>query len=239
MSYILDALRKSEQERRQIDAPVNAPPSAESVELPRQEKAWWLVATFLLAAVVGVSAYLMLRRGSESTNSESIVAPTNEPAASAPVIASAPVHPPEPVVNTGIRPAPELKPHPLLNSQVDKGAVRSLEDETRAETSAPRAAPRERRPPPVGVVASPATSTSGDSVKFLRSMSPDFQRSLPELTVNIHIYAPREADRILYINNRQYHAGDRVHDGVHVEEIVEDGAVLSFRGQKFKLPRPS
>jgi hypothetical protein len=30
-----------------------------------------------------------------------------------------------------------------------------------------------------------------------------------------------------------------VREDVRVEAIVEDGAVLSFRGQRFKLPRPS
>jgi len=57
--------------------------------------------------------------------------------------------------------------------------------------------------------------------------------------VTIHIYAPNPADRILYINNRPYRPGERVAEGVVVEEIVQDGAVLSYRGRRFKLPRPS
>jgi hypothetical protein len=75
--------------------------------------------------------------------------------------------------------------------------------------------------------------------EFLNAMSPDFQRMVPPMTVNIHVYAPEESRRILYINNRQYRGGDEISGGVRVEEIIPEGVVLQFQGQRFKLARPS
>jgi general secretion pathway protein B len=83
----------------------------------------------------------------------------------------------------------------------------------------------------------PATGTG--EAAWLNSFPEAFRSGLPPLTINIHVYSPDESRRILYINNRQTRQGEQVEGGVVVEEIVHDGVVLQFRGQRFKLPRPS
>lgn len=88
-------------------------------------------------------------------------------------------------------------------------------------------------PPPVVLL------PSDGEARLLSAMSPEFQRDVPPMTVNIHVYAPEESQRILYINNRQYYRGDELPGGVLVEEVVPDGVVLQFHGQRFRLPRPS
>lgn len=77
-----------------------------------------------------------------------------------------------------------------------------------------------------------------NSIPFLRSMPPDFQHGLPKLEVNIHVYSADKTQRILYINNRQYHEGEYITDDVRVKEIIQDGAVLLHLGKQFKLSRP-
>lgn len=228
MSYILDALRKSEQERRQAEPIVLSQRPSEAIELPRRQVSpWAAVAAFVAAAVLASGYWLFLARPLQST----MTAPT-EPATETARASARPV-PTRPV-------APELKPHPLVAPQ-ENDSLRDLAAEAQVARPKPRpaapAAPATRAPvPAANAAANPAARAP---VKFLRVMPVDFQQQLPELVVNIHIYAPRAADRILYINNRQYQAGERVADDVIVEEIVEDGAVLSFRGRQFKLPRPS
>ena len=74
---------------------------------------------------------------------------------------------------------------------------------------------------------------------WLSSLPQAFRSSLPPLAVNIHVYSPDRSQRILYINNRPVRQGERIEGGVVVEEIVYDGVVLQYHGQRFKLPRPS
>ena len=244
MSYILDALRRSEEERRQAESLVLTQGPEHPIELPRRRLAPWAGAGIATVVIVAVAYWALAPRQTDG------VAPTSAalnqarvPTPEATTVASsAPVPTAEaPPVATELRPAPELKAHPLVPLKESEGA-RNLADQAQA---APRKTKRARLAARAAqtVGASPANTVAGaagpETIKFLRAMPPDFQRSLPELVVNIHIYAARESDRILYINNRQYHAGDRVRDDVQVEEIVQDGAVMTSRGRRFKLPRPS
>jgi general secretion pathway protein B len=77
-----------------------------------------------------------------------------------------------------------------------------------------------------------------DDTPLLQQMPQDFQRALPALAVTIHVYSHDASQRILFINNREYRKGSQIDGGIRVEDIVPDGAVLSFRGERFKLSRP-
>lgn len=248
MSYILDALRKSERERQQTDPLVLNPVGSDAIELPGRRVGWiGAVAVFVVVAVA-LSAYWIVvsnRVTPATVPKTSTVSTQSSKTTSGPEAVLAEKTPSE---AKAIRPAPELKPSPFVATR-PRSSVRDLAKEAR--TTHPTPAPST----PTTVVATPSAKNQNSAetktpaatpvamakepIKFLRAMPADFQRELRDLSVTIHIYAPDEADRILYINNRQYRAGDQVRDGVVVEEIVPDGAVLSYHGQRFKLPRPT
>lgn len=243
MSYILDALRRSERERQQAEPLVLNAVGADAVELPRSRVVPTVAAVALVVGtILALGGYwvLQVRRSVTLPVAAQSSVTAHESAAGAPATVAK-------VGDHGvpkIRPAPELQPNPFVAGRLSS-SVRDLAGEARVRSSGGqgRVAPavrtqaaEETNASLQPVVAAPVTEAA---IKFLRAMPSEFQRALPKLTVTIHIYAPREADRILYINNHQYHAGDRVGDGVVVKEIVQDGAVLSFRGQLFKLPRPT
>jgi general secretion pathway protein B len=91
--------------------------------------------------------------------------------------------------------------------------------------------------PPSPVQARPAQGSG--SIPWISDLPNGFRNSLPPLAVNIHVYSPDRTKRILYINNHPVKQGDQIEGGVIIEEIVHDGVVLQYRGQRFKLPRPS
>ena len=41
--------------------------------------------------------------------------------------------------------------------------------------------------------------------------------------------------RFIFVNSRKYKEGDTLAEGPLVEQITPDGAVLNFRGSRFKL----
>jgi len=230
MSYILDALRKSELERRPgaaARAQVLRDPGP--ALLPPRRLAWYAV-PIAGVLVLAVGAYLLLMRPADQAP---VTIAVDDATASAPV-PSAPTTPPAPAAQNA--PVPVASPAASEAPAPKASPVRDLAEQTRiASKPAPRTVARAAAPR----TSAPVARTVADDVRLLRLMPPDFQGALPQMVVNIHVYSIAEAERILYINNRQYHAGDKVRDDVVVEEIVEDGAVLSFRGQRFKLPRPS
>jgi hypothetical protein len=184
MSYILDALKKSERERsagRERAAGSMSASAAHAAISP-----WvWLTAG-MAASIVVVTAFALWW-----------FAPPDSP----PVEIAAP-------------PSPST-------------VVRDLAEQARVP--APRAA---SAAPPIQ-----ASAPASADVPFLRSLPDELRRSLPEMTVNIHVYTPEESRRLLYINNREYHKGDFL-GGVLIEDVVPDGVLMNYHGVRFKLERP-
>lgn len=229
MSYILDALRKSERERAPVDGlTIGGHDPGPGLLPPRHVLAFAVPILGGLALVGG--AYFLWTQSVSGPTPVATDAPSSEPA----YVAATTEKPAEPPSSTPA--APTFKPLPLLAASPEappSTPVRDLVEQTRV--SQPASPPAAKKLPAQQVAAAP----SADNVPFLRSLSPELRQALPEMVVNIHVYATNEAERILYINNRPYQAGGKVRDDIVVEEIVEDGAVLSYRGQRFKLPRPS
>src|SRR5438132_1090554 len=60
---------------------------------------------------------------------------------------------------------------------------------------------------------------------------------LPQLRLDLHVFAARTQDRFVMINMHKLREGDSLPEGVQVESITPEGAVLSYNGSKFLLPR--
>jgi general secretion pathway protein B len=61
--------------------------------------------------------------------------------------------------------------------------------------------------------------------------------NLPELRLDLHVYAAQPQDRFALVNMHRVHEGDTLQGGVRVESITPDGVVMSHNGSRFLLPR--
>lgn len=221
MSFILDALRKSELERQRQSGPSIAelPVARDDRRLP-----WALLTIGLLLAVnVGVLLFFLLRDDTqEVAAAETTATPVQvgaAPVAAAP-LATAPMPAPANVLPAGNSPVVDAEV-----SEADPMPAASLPPPAPDPTLLPdapvtySARPVEELPPSIDDL--PAQTTAG----------------LPELSVDLHIYADDPAKRVVFINGRQYQRGSVLVEGPTVEEINREGAVLSYRGRRFLLPR--
>lgn len=73
-------------------------------------------------------------------------------------------------------------------------------------------------------------------VPSVRDLSWNLQQEIPTLNYQGHQYqeGSASANRVT-INQREYREGSQIGSQLRVERIEEDGVVLSFKGQKFKL----
>jgi general secretion pathway protein B len=62
-------------------------------------------------------------------------------------------------------------------------------------------------------------------------------QALPELHLDVHVYATRPAERFVYVNMRKYHEGATLQEGPTIERIRRDGVVLNYHALRFLLPR--
>ncbi|HJW82264.1 MAG TPA: general secretion pathway protein GspB [Acidiferrobacterales bacterium] len=219
MSSILDALKKSERQRslgRDLifrNASANAAPRLTVFAVA-------VLATLLLLALA-IGALLFSLR---------------EPVLPPPASTSVETPAPSTVSGTGADPVNTSTAAPASAARTEM--VPALDSQAHARIQAtPLPEKSARSGAPSSADTRPVTGTG--EAPWLSSLPPAFRSSLPPLSVNIHVYSPDQSQRILYINNRQARQGERIEGGVVVEEIVHDGVVLQYRGQRFKLPRPS
>ena len=59
--------------------------------------------------------------------------------------------------------------------------------------------------------------------------------NIPPLRLDFHVFAPKPQDRFVMINMHKLHEGDSTPEGVRVEDITPEGAVLSKDGVRFLL----
>lgn len=227
MSFILDALRKSEIERQRQSGPSIAeiPVAREDRRLPVA-----LVAIGILLAVnVGVLLFFLLR---DSDAREPTTA-VPETAASAPSpVAALPLP---------VAPAPAPTGDPAMSGSPPGGTGEPSDFYPSQVFAEPTMAPD---PPDPTLLPGAPSAAFGGSVTYgdqpprpLESLPTELGAGLPELTVDLHIFTDDIAKRAVFINGRRYTQGATLTEGPRVEEITRDGAVLNFRGRRFLLPR--
>jgi general secretion pathway protein B len=210
MSFILDALRKSETERQHKGSAefANVPTSDGRREGP---PAWLWVLGVLLLVNLAVLIGIFLRP--DGTPQE-------------PVVAASP--PEQPVVET----RPEAEPREDFASRVAAARENApaIEEppppveETRAVTTEP----------PVAV---PVASRPTGALPTIHEVRAQGRVSLPDLHVDIHVFSEVASDRFVFINMNKHKEGSQLSEGPLVEEITPDGVVLSMNGTTFLLPR--
>ncbi len=228
MSFILDALKKSEIERQRQSVPglMDTRSSPRRRPLPA-----WAIALgcALLAINLLVLTYVLTRKSAPAANA----APTAQTAAASPAQTSAPRH------------FSPLDAAPVYAPEIPVAAAENAPDSSAASSpsqTAPLAGLGKPAPHPIRR-ADPLLSdqdTQGDNQEVLPSISEislSGAQALPDLHLDVHVYATKPADRFVYINMRKYHEGSALQEGPTVERIRRDGVVLNYQGLRFILPR--
>jgi general secretion pathway protein B len=61
--------------------------------------------------------------------------------------------------------------------------------------------------------------------------------SIPPLHMDLHVYAPDPSKRFVLVNGKKLAEGQSLPEGVRVDSIATDGAILSYRGMQFMMER--
>jgi len=237
MSYILDALRKSDQLRQQNAAPtlLLGQATAAPARQPAPLFLYGGLAFILLAAGVAIG---WLRPWQA------------EPVASMPTTAlpqksgPAPAFAPQP--DKASKPAPTA--HTSAQPAAAPASARKVAPAV-ASVPAPKPAVKRATPQPAtsdvsrrAVVAAPAGSSDRSAlsaapvsnVTAMADLPLAIQQELPPMSISVHAYSSRPAERLVGINNRLLHEGDEAAPGLKLLEITPNGMILSYRGYNFR-----
>jgi general secretion pathway protein B len=220
VSFILDALRKSEHERQRSTVPglSQVPVAAPPPQLPR----WAIVVMGALAGVVlvlGAAWWQSLRSPDAAGAPARIVERSIElPAPSATVssrpaaAALAPATAPSLAAAAGAAPAQTEPPPQLADAPTAS-----------APSSVPFSAPARRDVPTDGVTLPSPAALAAEGI------------AVPPLRLELHAFSNRPHERFVFINGRKYVEGDRLAEGPQVVSIAPTGAVLAHAGRQFLL----
>ncbi len=204
MSFILDALKKSETERQeQTGAEFSNVPSSSGE--PQSFKWLWILALLLLVNVIVLFGILLREEEVPDTPApiEQTPVEQSQPASSSfeDRVAEARQNQPAPDTTTA-------EPPPLLTANVAP-----------AEASAQ------------------TVSQSRPRLMTIDELRLDGSLALPELHIDIHVYAEDPAERFVFINMKKHRENSQLDEGPVVAEITTDGVILEHQGSTFLLPR--
>lgn len=222
MSYILDALRKSETERRQG----KVPDLGQQVQLIHRAKkrrgspvVWVALALLVNAGVMAVVFW------PERANDLPV-----EPRAQTTVPEPALVRPAKPEPET--KQAPETEPELAPQPEPELARKPIIEPARERPTIITPSLPQERQAPMLRQ--SEPRVGAGKRVPHLVELPLSFQKSIPDLMFNSHIYSTDPYASRVMINGQYLRQGESF-SGITVDEVTQDGVVLSKQGRTFRV----
>jgi general secretion pathway protein B len=286
MSFILDALKKSENDRQRQSGP-----ALFEVRVPPPRSRFPLLAVAIVSLLVvnlGLVAWLIFRKPADAAVPQVQQVPAPQPQAAPPQVAQTlppPAMPgaPQPAPGYPSAPAgyyaqPQGAPPPGYAQQPNYGQQPSYGQQLNAPPPAAYGnppvynayPPQEQQyaagsyPPPASVPESrlpeapefdegnpddyaPAqppglAGLAARATRATESGLPTYEQAsskvaLPQLHMDLHSYAPDPAKRFVLVNMRRLHEGQATPEGVKVETITTDAAILSYQGTRFVLNR--
>jgi len=257
MSFILDALKKSEIERQRQTIPGLMDPGA--AQSSRGFPLWAVALIGLLAINLVVLLFVLTRAGAPAAlGSHAIDAPAagsgaapspppsaagRSPATDSQVPARADSQPPARAESppTAQDPATTpahfspLDPAPAVATPVYAPEIPvAAPDGAGASTGTARAHVSQRRDP---LLTDDDYKADEEVLPSISEINLQGQETLPDLHLDVHVYATKPAERFVYINMRKYREGATLEEGPTLERIRRDGVILNLHGLRFVLPR--
>jgi len=233
MSYILDALKKSDQERKRGDVP-----NLQTVHIPltiEPQTSWFLygfisLLLLLLAFVVGV-----MFSGKEPADLAYAVEKNDQikiDSSETPVLAAQPEY----TVAQEAKSADGTAGVNLRNKKAAPEKMGYQEPEPQKEVVAEIESKQVR-------VAAAVEDKAGSGVilpelsniPYLEEMDDYKQQSIPEMSFAGHVYSTNPTSRSVIINGYAMSEGDTLVEGINVVEITSSGVVFSLHGEFFRM----
>ncbi len=225
MSYILDALKKAEQERG--SAQLQTVASGRS-DRERYRRRWWPAVVALGAVVAGIICLLWLYQGwkketattpgQPETRTDVVSRSALMPSAEVPKISQ----PPTSVVPGST--VPESPKESVAANPIETGNNRHAPGQAQAVPNRNEAAkPIDAGTQPPSV----AEKSEPEQVSW--------RESAAKLRVTMLMYSEDSSERMVFINSRKYKEGEYVEERYLLEKITLEGVQLSYKGDRVFL----
>ncbi len=267
MSYILNALRKSERERQAKEQSANLQaPDSQAIPVQNSRVVW-----FLIIALVCINILVLIYFVFFNAQTAKSTITKNEKQ-------SENIQPPKIIAELPAAVMTESKPNKAdtINKQTPRPAFNPVSDKPNQQTSISDMLERKRntiKPVITSTIKKnkkttarnnkqeniPKKATTGkhtvqktvskpenrpqpikksETIPYLREMPPEFRRRVPNLNVNVFVYAEEPENRFVIIDMKKYRAGEETDSGVKIKDIKKESLILNFNNRSFQVKRP-
>lgn len=221
MSYILDALKKSEQERGHGNIPDVQTVHTSSLNYRSEKKAYWpyiLIAAVLLNLLAIV--YFIVDKDQPAE-----IADTSQQK------------------NVVAHVTPEDRPVVEKITETENVTTISSDDTKKKALEKPSPEPEEKTIAIKKQAASKTEKTAASPEKHTTNqpapiidfydLPESIKHDLPSIVISAHVYSTNPMQRSIVINNNFLEEGEYVLDGLILYEITPDGAIFNYQGTLF------
>jgi len=257
MSYILDALKKAEQERRRGKAP-DIMTNPDDTGFRPQKRLWPYALLIILVAAAGSLGWFF---GRVQTDTPSPITPqvTHNYVLPMPPQPQSTIQPATPLAETtsgtqptsasgGSRAAKEERSTSPNNTLGPLYAKPNLSKNRVTQPPADRRGASAKKQEPIATLKTsqdrsaeviqpqPGEKAVPDNKIYTISELPEAVRQgLPSLTISTHVYSSEKSERLTAINGHIGREGQEVMIGIMLETITPDGVILRYQGYKFRV----
>jgi hypothetical protein len=224
MSYILDALKKAEQERggTRLQAVTSG-----HVDRAISGNRWWPIVGSLTICAAALICFLLLFTGrSKQTLSPSPALTAKQPDANLPA---------------AVIPSKSSRMHPAAASLTEQ----SIPEKTvykRNDSNVPRPIPAIPKPndPAVSMIQADRVDSSRREASQPSTETPEsapmaLREAILKMKLTVLLYSEIQSERVVFINGRKYKEGDYVDGHYLLEKISLEGAELIYKEERMLL----
>ncbi len=223
MSYILDALKKSEQERGHGNIPDVQTVHSSSLNYRSEKKTYWPY-ILVIAVILNLLAIIYFIVDKKSAV-EKVTAETQQT---------------DVTLHTTIEKKVAADEKKAPGNPVVEDNDNTKKTEIKKTSTGTAATAVGKKTQPIDKAAAIDTSTekqrisSGTDILEFHELPESIKQELPTITVSAHVYSTNPVQRSIVINNNFLEEGEYVLDGLILYEITPNGAIFNYQGTLFR-----
>lgn len=233
MSYILDALKKSEQERGHGNIPDVQTVHSSSLNYRNDKKAYWpyILITAVILNLIAITYFIVdKKQPAETVTVKEDGAATSEQASKGSTTVAEPDTPVEAHTSNSGKDTAVSEPAPAATATTDTASP---------VTPSPAPAVKQAQTADKNInketVADKTADNSFTDVVEFHDLPESIKQQLPAIIISAHVYSSNPAQRSVVINNNFMEEGEYVIDDLILHEITTDGAIFNYQGTLFNL----
>lgn len=219
MSYILDALRKSEQERQRGKVPDIHGAASDSHEMGKKANIWPAITVAVVTINLAILGYFWFQFAGDAGKSDPAAQPLAE------------------VESPAVTPTPAIAAQPA-KSAPSVATIAKPQPRSSKSSAALVQSPSQPELIESKVMTTDTESQHVPSVGYLPQLEelPAYERDgIPDMTFSSHMYSSISRFRSVIINGKRLKEGQYLNEQLQVREITESGVVLSRNGTLFEV----